>query len=140
MKQKKYLNNKRERSFNTSKNIFKSFEYAFSGITYCLRYTRNFKIQIFFAILSLIFALFLNFKNNEFIILIATIFLVLILELLNTAIESLVDLVVETKYDKLAKISKDCSAASVLLASVNSIFVAAYLFFPKIKIIISNFK
>ena len=69
-------------------------------------------------------------------IIISTIFSVLILELLNTAIESLVDLNVKNKFDKLAKISKDCSAASVLLASFNSIFVAAFIFFPKIKLIL----
>jgi len=66
----------------------------------------------------------------------STIFSVLILELINTAIESVVDLNVKRKFNKLAKISKDCSAASVLLASINSLFVAAFIFFPKIRILL----
>ena len=134
MKTKKYLLNYKRRSYKTSKNIFKSFNYAFNGFIYCYRYTKNFRIQLFFAILILFIGFLFNLNANEYLILLSTIFSVLILELLNTAIESLVDLTIEKKFSKLAKISKDCSAASVLLASINSVFVAAYIFLPKIKI------
>ena len=71
-------------------------------------------------------------------IIIATICSVLILELINTSIESTVDLIVENNFKKLAKIAKDCSAASVLLASLNSILVAAYIFLPRIRILFFN--
>ncbi len=126
---------KRE-SYRTSKNIFASFKYAINGLIYCFQTTRNFRIQILFGALILIICALLQCSFNEFIIVISTIFSVLILELLNTSIESIVDLNVKNKFNKLAKISKDCSAASVLLASCNSIFVAAFIFFPKIKLIL----
>ena len=126
---------KRE-SYQTSRNIFASFKYAINGLIYCFQTTRNFRIQISFGALVIILCSLLKFSLNEFMIIISTIFSVLILELLNTSIESIVDLNVKNKFNKLAKISKDCSAASVLLASLNSIFVAAFIFFPKIKLIL----
>ena len=126
---------KRE-SYQTSRNIFASFKYAIYGLIYCFQTARNFRIQILCGSLILITCLIFKCSLNEYIIIISTIFSVLILELLNTSIESIVDLNVKNKFNKLAKISKDCSAASVLLASLNSIFVAAFIFFPKIKLIL----
>ena len=69
-----------------------------------------------------------------------TIFSVLILEVLNTSIESLVDLVIQKKFSNLAKISKDCSAGAVLLASINSVIIGLYLFIPKINLLFLNWK
>ena len=126
---------KRE-SYKTSINIFASFKYAIKGLIYCFHTTRNFRIQILFGALIVIICSLFKCSLSEYMIIISTIFSVLILELLNTSIESIVDLNVKTKFNKLAKISKDCSAASVLLASCNSIFVAAFIFFPKIKLIL----
>tara|TARA_B100000674_G_C37420262_1_gene724662 strand:+ start:71 stop:490 length:420 start_codon:yes stop_codon:yes gene_type:complete len=128
----------RSKSFKISKNILLSFKYAFNGIFYCLNFTKNFRIQIFFSALVLIFAFICNLKFYEFLILISTITSVLVLELLNTSIESLVDLAVGKKFYQLAKISKDCSAGAVLLTAINSIFVACYIFIPKIKLLIQN--
>ena len=123
-------------SYQTSRNIFASFKFAINGLIYCFQTTRNFRIQILFGALILVICSIFKCSLNEYMIIISTIFSVLILELLNTSIESLVDLNVKNKFNKLAKISKDCSAASVLLASCNSIFVAAFIFFPKIKLIL----
>ena len=127
---------KKRGSYKISRNIFDSFQYAFNGIIYCFKNTRNFRIEILFGILILITCMFTHCTINEYMLVISTIFSVLILELINTSIESIVDLNVQNKFNKLAKISKDCSAASVLLASLNSIFVAAFIFFPKIKLIL----
>ena len=126
----------RSKSYQTSRNIFASFKFAINGLIYCFQTTRNFRIQILFGALILVICSIFKCSLNEYMIIISTIFSVLILELLNTSIESLVDLNVKNKFNKLAKISKDCSAASVLLASFNSIFVAAFIFFPKIKLIL----
>ena len=137
MDNKNIPSEKRE-SYKTSKNIFASFKFAINGLIYCFQTTRNFRIQILFGSLILIICALFKCSLNEYIIIISTIFSVLILELLNTSIESIVDLNVKNKFNRLAKISKDCSAASVLLASLNSIFVAAFIFLPKIKLILFN--
>ena len=127
---------KKRDSYQTSRNIYASFKYAIYGIIYCFKTTRNFRIQISFGALVIILCSLFKCNLNEYMIIISTIFSVLILELLNTSVESIVDLNVKMRFNKLAKISKDCSAASVLLASLNSIFVAAFVFFPKIRLLL----
>jgi diacylglycerol kinase (ATP) len=59
-----------------------------------------------------------------------TIALVLAMELINTAIESVVDLLVKQSYHELAKIAKDCAAGAVLVAALASVFVAGLLLLP----------
>ena len=125
----------RIKSYKTSSNVLKSFKYAFSGISYVLKTSRNFKIQLIFAVTTLMIGFLLQISHSNYLILIATIMSVLILEILNTSIESIVDLVVKKEFSSLAKISKDTSAGAVLLASINSVIIAVYIFVPKIKLL-----
>ncbi len=125
-------------SYKTSSNVLKSFKYAFSGISYVLKTSRNFKIQLIFAVISLMIGFLLQISQSNYVILIATIMSVLILEILNTSIESIVDLVVKKEFSSLAKISKDTSAGAVLLASINSVIIAVYIFVPKIKLLFES--
>jgi len=129
---------KRNKSFKVSNNIFLSFKYAFNGISYCFQSTRNFRIQCFIGLIVFLLTFIFNLRFYEYLILLSTVLSVLILELLNTSMESLVDVIVEKKFSKLAQIAKDCSAGAVLLASFNSIIVACYIFIPKIKILIQT--
>ena len=128
----------RVESYKTSSNLLKSFKYAFSGISYVLKTSRNFKIQLIFAVTSLMIGFLLQISQSNYVILIATIMSVLILEILNTSIESIVDLVVKKEFSSLAKISKDTSAGAVLLASINSVIIAVYIFVPKIKLLFES--
>ena len=125
-------------SYKTSSNLLKSFKYAFSGISYVLKTSRNFKIQLIFAVTSLMIGFLLQISQINYVILIATIMSVLILEILNTSIESIVDLVVKKEFSSFAKISKDTSAGAVLLASINSVIIAVYIFVPKIKLLFES--
>ena len=133
----KKINSLKDRldTYKTSSNILKSFKYAFSGIIYVLKTSRNFKIQLIFAVISLMIGSLLQISQSNYVILIATIMSVLILEILNTSIESIVDLIVKKEFSFLAKISKDTSAGAVLLASINSVIIAVYIFMPKIKLL-----
>ena len=125
-------------SYKTSSNVLKSFKYAFSGINYVLKTSRNFKIQLIFAVTSLMIGFLLQISQSNYVILIAAIMSVLILEILNTSIESIVDLVVKKEFSSLAEISKDTSAGAVLLASINSVIIAVYIFVPKIKLLFES--
>ena len=133
----KFFKSKRK-SYRTSRNVLISFRYAFSGIKYTFKNSKNFKIEVLFAFFSLILGYILNLDKSDYLILLFTIFSVLILEILNTSIESLVDLVIKKKFSNLAKISKDCSAGAVLLASINSVIIGLCLFIPKIKLLFLN--
>ena len=134
---KKKLNSleNRKESYKTSSNLLISFKYAFNGISYVFKTSRNFKIQLIFAVTSLMIGFLLQISKSNYVILIATIMSVLILEIFNTSIESIVDLVVKKEFSSLAKISKDTSAGAVLLASINSVIIAVYIFVPKIKLL-----
>tara|TARA_Y100001970_G_scaffold294330_1_gene450691 strand:- start:20395 stop:20814 length:420 start_codon:yes stop_codon:yes gene_type:complete len=136
-KKNNYLK-ERKQAFKVSENLFLSIKYALNGIYYCFHNTKNFRIQLYFSIGILLLSIIFNLQFYEYFIIFSTIFSVLILELLNTSLESLVDLYVGNKFNKLAKIAKDCSAGAVLLAAINSIFVAVYIFIPKIKLLIHN--
>jgi len=129
------LENRKE-SYKTSRNVLISFKYAFNGINYVFKTSRNFKIQLIFAVTSLMIGFLLQISTSNYIILIATVMSVLILEILNTSIESIVDLVIKKEFSSLAKISKDTSAGAVLLASINSVIIAVYIFVPKIKLLL----
>ena len=61
------LREKRD-SYQTSKNIYASFKYAFNGLIYCFKTTRNFRIQILFGILIIIICLAFNCNLTEYII------------------------------------------------------------------------
>lgn len=109
----------------------KSFSYAFMGIKEAFKAEPNLRTHTLIAALVIIFAAVLKFNITEWVLLVITIFFVLILELLNTAFESLVDLI-SPEIKKEAKIAKDVSASVVLLGSILSVIVGMFLFVPKI--------
>ena len=133
----KLIESRRE-SYKTSKNLLISFQYAFNGIYYVFKTSRNFKIQLIFGLISLMLGFLFQISKSNYLILIVTIMSVLILEILNSSIESIVDLVVKKEFNNLAKISKDTSAGAVLLASINSVIIGVYIFIPKIKLLFLN--
>jgi len=92
---------------------------------------RNFRIQFILGILASILAFVLKFSPAEWAILVIAIASVLILELINTSLESIVN-IVSPEVRPEAKIAKDVAAASVLIASIASILIAIFLFLPKI--------
>ena len=108
-----------------------SIGYAFEGIAFAFREGRNFKIQIGFAILVSLLAYVLQVDFYEWSILILIFTIVLILELINTAIETVVDMV-SLKFHPLAKIAKDVSAGAVLIASIGSVLIGVLIFLPKL--------
>ncbi len=117
-------------SFKTANNLLSSFKYAANGIAYTFRSQRNFRIQTFVAFFVAIFGIYVKLSLTNLAILTLTIFAVLILELINTSIEAVVDLTVGKSYNSLAQIAKDCSAASVFLAAISSFIIAILLFLP----------
>jgi diacylglycerol kinase (ATP) len=104
-----------------------SFKYALSGIAYTFRTQPNFKIHTLAAITAIAASFILNISQTEKIVIVFTISLVLIAEMINTSIESVVDLLTD-KFHQEAKIAKDVSAGMVLLSAIASIFIAFIIF------------
>lgn len=109
----------------------KSFSFAFDGIKTAFKEEPNFKIHVVLALLALILAVILGFSGIEWLILLFTITLVLTLELVNTALEEIVNLV-SPEIKEGAKVAKDVSAAAVLISAILAIVVGLVLFLPKI--------
>lgn len=112
-----------------SKNLRESFTYAFSGILYGFFYERNLKIHLLAAVLAVVLGWYFNLSRIEWAILLFTIFLVLIAETINTAIEKTIDLVTN-EYHPLAKIAKNLAAGAVLLSAINAIIMGIIIFGP----------
>lgn len=107
--------------------IVDSFNYAIEGLIYVLRSQRNMRLHFLFAVLVLLFGIYLNLSGNELLILLMAIAFVLCAEMFNTAIESTVDLISDT-VSPLARIIKDVGAGAVLLSAVNAIVVGYVIF------------
>ena len=114
----KTLNLNRELSWKVANSIFNSFKYAWAGLFYAFQTQRNFRIHTFIGTLAIGLSIFLKLQPIETVVILLTIGLVLAMELLNTAIESVVDLTVKQHYHELAKIAKDCAAGAVLVSAI----------------------
>lgn len=112
-------------------NFFKAFKNSLNGIFYTLKKERNIKIQLVIGILAVILGVFLKISLIEWTILVITMFIVIVSELINTAIENTVDLIT-TEYNEKAKIAKDVAAGAVLFAAMNSVIVGILIFGTKI--------
>ena len=121
--------NKRS-SWKIAKDLPTSFLYAAKGIGYAFSTQRNFRIHVGFAIGAFVLGLLLGLNKSDLAIMALTASSVLVVELLNTAIESVVDLAIGKRFHPLAQIAKDCSAGAVLVASISSILIAGLLLFP----------
>ncbi len=110
------------------RSIIDSFNYAVSGIIVSIKTERNMLIHYIIAVGVLGFSLFFNFTRTEFLILLFAITLVLVLEMINTAIEKTIDMITK-EYHPYARIAKDISAGAVLIASINAIIVGYLLLF-----------
>ena len=110
------------------KGLAKSFTFAFRGIRNCILGERNMRIHIVIAIFTFLFSFFYNFSKAEYIVLLLTIALVISCEMMNTAVEAVVDLVTPS-YNKIAQIAKDIAAGAVLISALTAIAVGFILFF-----------
>ncbi|NJL03232.1 MAG: diacylglycerol kinase family protein [Spirulinaceae cyanobacterium RM2_2_10] len=117
-------------TWQVAPNLFRSFQYAWAGVRYAFVTQRNFRIHTVIASLAISLCLALQIGTTKTAVVGLTCALVMALELLNTALESVVDLTVRNSYHELAKIAKDCAAGAVLVAAIASIFVAGLLLVP----------
>ncbi len=103
----------------SQRNWWRSFVYAWAGIAYAWRTQRNFRVEVVIGVFAVTLGMLLRVNLASILVMIA---LVLTLEMVNTALEALVDLSSPT-YHPLAKIAKDVAAGAVLMASCVSVLV-----------------
>ncbi len=105
---------------------------AIEGIIYSVKTQRHMRYHLYAALAALILSLVLNISRTEFILLCMAIVLVLTMEMLNTAIETTVDMI-SVEYHPLAKIAKDIAAGVVLIASIGALTLGYLILYPALK-------
>lgn len=120
----------RKLAWQIAPNLWLSFRYAGAGVMYAFKTQRNFKIHSLITIIAIGLGIWLQVTAVEMAVISLTCAMVLVLELLNTAIESVVDLSVKQSYHELAKIAKDCAAGAVLIAAIAAVIVAGFILLP----------
>jgi len=107
--------------------LLDSFNYAFEGIIHVLRTQRNLRIHFLAAVLVFAGAIAVGVHRLQLIALVIAIAFVLVAEMLNTAIEGVID-VSTTSFDPNAKLAKDIAAGAVLIASITAVAVGFLVF------------
>ncbi len=108
-----------------------SFRHAFRGLITLIKIEKNATIHLVLTLMALILGLLLRLNQFEWLWLLLVIFLVWIMELINTSVEKMADLI-QPEFNPTIKIIKDLAAAAVLLAAIFSVIVAIIIFLPKI--------
>jgi len=112
-------------------NFIASVKHALDGIRIILQEEKNMRSHALFGLVPLLLAWFFGSSTMEWIVIIFCIFLVIIMEFLNTIFENVVDLVTDYEYHPLAKKAKDIAAGAVLVTVFFTILIAAIIFLPK---------
>ncbi len=106
-----------------------SFKHALDGVIYTFKTQPNFKVHTIFAVIAITASIYFQVSPAEWAVIIFIIGLVLVTEMINTSIESVVDLATEEFHEK-AKVAKDVSAGMVLVTAIISVLVGILIFVP----------
>lgn len=112
--------------------VIDSFNYAIEGIVYAVRTQRNMRIHLVATLVVLSLCFFYDLSRVELLILTITITMVLVGEMINTAIEFAID-ATTNYYHPLAKLAKNVSAGAVLITAINALFVGYIIFLDRLK-------
>ena len=120
---------KKERA--RDKRLVDSFNFAIEGLISALKNEKHMKVHILAAIIIVILAIVINASKVEILIISLSVSFVVITELVNTAVEAIVDLVSPERHPR-AKLAKDVAAGAVLVAAINALCVGYLLFYDKL--------
>ncbi|KKP92008.1 MAG: diacylglycerol kinase [Parcubacteria group bacterium GW2011_GWA2_36_10] len=112
-----------------TKRLVKSLGFAGKGLKKVWQTERNFRIHVVIALLVILLAFYLEIQSFDYLILLLVITLVLILEILNSSLERLVDMLSPATHHFVKEI-KDLLAAAVLLSAILAIVAGVIIFWP----------
>ena len=114
-----------------SRSLLESFRYAFTGLWYAFRTQRNMRVHTLTATIVVVLGQLLLLPQQDFISVLTAIMVVMVAEMVNTAVESAVD-VATGEYHPLAKVAKDVAAGAVLLAATGALVLGVWVFGPRL--------
>lgn len=115
------------RKKNSLERIGKSFFCAFRGIVYCVRHERNLRFHLVAAAYVLYFSTFYGFSRAEYAVLALVCAFVISAELINTALEVVIDKI-SPRFNVFAMVGKDIAAGAVLVSAIAALIVGMILF------------
>jgi len=116
------------------KNFMRSMRDAVQGLLYALRHERNMRVHFIVAALAIAASLYLKIEKTEWLFVLTAVFMVIVAELFNTALERVVDLYTGD-YHPLARIVKIVSAGAVLVAAIFAVLVAVLVFGDRVRLL-----
>lgn len=111
------------------KSLLKSFGYSVEGVLHALKHNRNLRIAFTLGAIVLVLGWYLQVNSYEMVILVITVFMVIAAEMINTALEEMVNLIT-SEHKEEAKIAKDVAAGMVLVAAIGAVIVGVIIFSP----------
>lgn len=114
-----------------SRSLKASFTFAFTGLAYAFRTQRNMRVHTLTATVVIVLGTLLRLPRRDFISVLAAIMVVMVAEMVNTALESVVD-IASPHYHPLARIAKDVAAGAVLLAASGAAALGVWVFGPRL--------
>jgi undecaprenol kinase len=111
--------------------LWKSFYFAITGIKTAIWTERNMRIHLFASVLVIVCSVFFSINKLEWLFILVAIGGIFSLELMNTAIERVVDLITE-EYHPLAKQAKDVAAGAVFIYAITVLIIGIVIFLPHV--------
>ena len=109
-----------------------SANYAIEGILFAAKNERHLRYHLYAAVMALLLSYVLGVPRLEFLVILVAVILVMLAEMVNTAIEYLVDMV-SPEYSEKARTAKDVSAGAVFITAVGSAVVGYIILFPHLE-------
>ncbi len=107
---------------------FSGFKFAQEGVLHCFRTQTHMRFHFYILVAVLLSGLLLNLEARDMLVLVFAITLVIVTEMINTAIEAVVNMVTE-QYSPAAKLAKDVAAGAVLISAMNAVIAGTLIFF-----------
>lgn len=129
----------KDKQTEKNKHFIASLEFALQGIRTVFKEERNMRTHVFAGIAAIIAGFIFRLTIFEWLWLLLAIFLVLVMEIINTVFENVVDMVTDCHFHPIGKKIKDMAAGGVFVTASFAIIVGLLLFGPKIWQIVIDF-
>ncbi|MGI6154998.1 MAG: diacylglycerol kinase family protein [Enterococcus lemanii] len=115
-----------------NKYFSQSIEFALTGIRTVFQDERNMRSHLILGIITILFGFIFQLNKWEWLWILLCVFLVIIMEIVNTAFENVVDMVTDFHFHSIGKKIKDMAAGAVLITALFAVIVGCIIFLPKI--------
>lgn len=122
----------RKEEVGKTKYFYQSIEFALTGIRTVFKDERNMRSHLLAGGIAIFLGFIFRLNKWEWLWILLCIFLVIVMEIINTAFENVVDMVTDFHFHSIGKKIKDMAAGAVLITALFAVIVGGIIFLPKI--------